>query len=230
MKSCGAKKKDGGKCKARPMANGRCRIHGGLTPKGTASPHYQTGRYSKYLPKHLADDYFVSKDDPELVTLRSELSLLDARLSQLIQRLSETPDKTLWITLGADIADIQRTINPIIKFVRDECEDHTVLSTIPVLRNILRHAQNLVNTVLQSENAWLEMYGLIEQRRKLVESEAKRIREMQQTITSEQAMNLVTTIATVIKTHLNSESDKPKLRAITADIVRIADYKSSKAA
>jgi hypothetical protein len=48
MQSCGAKNKRGGVCKAKPMANGRCRMHGGKSLAWFAHPRYKHGRYSKY--------------------------------------------------------------------------------------------------------------------------------------------------------------------------------------
>jgi hypothetical protein len=38
------------------MANGRCRLRGGKTPNGVASPHFKHGQHSKYLAKHLKAD------------------------------------------------------------------------------------------------------------------------------------------------------------------------------
>lgn len=48
---CGAKTRDGDPCKnwaMRPSA--RCRMHGGKTPVGIASPSYKHGLYSVHLP------------------------------------------------------------------------------------------------------------------------------------------------------------------------------------
>lgn len=46
---CGAKNKHSGTpCQAAAMSNGRCRVHGGMTPGGVASPHLKHGRRSKY--------------------------------------------------------------------------------------------------------------------------------------------------------------------------------------
>ena len=44
---CGAKTRSstGEPCQNYPMANGRCRMHGGLSLKGEASPRYKHGRY-----------------------------------------------------------------------------------------------------------------------------------------------------------------------------------------
>lgn len=47
---CGAKiRLSDRRCKAAAMRNGRCRLHGGKTPAGFASPHFKDGRRSKTL-------------------------------------------------------------------------------------------------------------------------------------------------------------------------------------
>ena len=47
-KSCGARTRSGGRCKNMAMyPAGRCRLHGGKSLRGLASPRYKHGRYSK---------------------------------------------------------------------------------------------------------------------------------------------------------------------------------------
>ncbi|MCR4623347.1 MAG: hypothetical protein K5780_01665 [Alphaproteobacteria bacterium] len=72
---CGAKTKFG-KCKNLPMGNGRCRLHGGLTPK--KHPNHQarlnalkTGRYSSIVIN-------------QIKLFRFELSQLDQIISESI--------------------------------------------------------------------------------------------------------------------------------------------------
>lgn len=45
--TCGAKTRSGASCRNYPMVNGRCRMHGGLSLKGEASPRYIHGKYAK---------------------------------------------------------------------------------------------------------------------------------------------------------------------------------------
>ena len=46
--TCGAKTRSGGRCKNLAMhPAGRCRMHGGTSLRGLASPRYKHGRYSK---------------------------------------------------------------------------------------------------------------------------------------------------------------------------------------
>lgn len=85
---CGAKTKSGAPCRAAAMRpSGRCRIHGGLTPTGVALPQTVHGRYSKHLPRALAQAVAEVRNDPELLNLSDEIALLHGRVAQLLARL-----------------------------------------------------------------------------------------------------------------------------------------------
>jgi len=61
--TCDAKTRAGGLCQNAPMANGRCRMHGGKSLRGIASPRFKHGRYSKDLVARLAGRYL--EEHPE---------------------------------------------------------------------------------------------------------------------------------------------------------------------
>ncbi len=112
---CGAKlRKKNTTCKRVAMMNGRCRIHGGLSPKGAASPHTITGKYSKYLPQSLGKSYEASLKDPDLLKLHNDIALVDARVIDLLTQLKDGQEnndalakldiagsKELWLEIGA---------------------------------------------------------------------------------------------------------------------------------
>jgi hypothetical protein len=82
------KKRTGEQCRRRAVAGMRvCTVHGGLTPRGAASVHFKTGRYSRYLPARLLDKYEDAGTDPRLLELREDIALLDARIAQLLERV-----------------------------------------------------------------------------------------------------------------------------------------------
>src|SRR5262249_6287063 len=89
-KLCGARKRDGQPCRAAAMPNGRCRLHGGATPGGAASPHFRPGKRSRHL-KLLSGDlragFRAALNDKQLLSLREEVALLTARTMQLLERL-----------------------------------------------------------------------------------------------------------------------------------------------
>jgi hypothetical protein len=69
------------------MPNGKCYRHGGATPAGIASPHFKTGKDSKYL-KHLPASFapHFNVDNPHLIALIDELALVDAGMIELLER------------------------------------------------------------------------------------------------------------------------------------------------
>lgn len=89
-KVCGAKTRKGTPCQSAPMANSRrCRMHGGSSLKGIASPSFRTGRFSKYLPGGYRAAYEAAINDPELLNLSDALAVLYARFHELMQGLGE---------------------------------------------------------------------------------------------------------------------------------------------
>ena len=63
----------------------RCRLHGGLTPRGVASANFRHGRYSKAVPA-LAVRYEAAVNDPDYLALSHEMALLDARIQELVEQ------------------------------------------------------------------------------------------------------------------------------------------------
>jgi len=200
-KQCGAKTKAGTPCKNAPVkGRGRCRLHGGATPRGAASPHTKHGKYSKYLPTRLQSKYEESESDGDLIALRSEVALVDARVIDLVQRVDTGEAGEAWRKLGRAYDDMVRA---------------TKLKDTTGMRAALEQIGELISRGNDDYAAWDEITRLLEQRRKLVESERKRLVDMEQMITTERAMMLVGAVAGVIKAHV---SDPKQLAAISQDI------------
>ena len=186
------------------MANGRCRLHGGSTPNGFALPYTKSGRYSKYLPTRLAGRYEEAIADGELLALRDEIGLLDARISQVVSALNTGESREAWAALSSvwfqfsegwkDLPpdDMERTVEQITELVRNGLSESYV---------------------------WSEIRGLLKERNDLVASERRRLIEMQQYITAERAMLLVSAVMDAVRRHV---SDRDALTAISADIGSLA--------
>src|SRR5688572_15172438 len=86
-KRCGAKTRSGAQCAQPAMPNGRCRLHGGKTPRGIASANFKHGRYSSALPDRLVGRYLQAVSDPELIALHHDIALVDAFISDVLPRL-----------------------------------------------------------------------------------------------------------------------------------------------
>ena len=72
----------------------------------------------------------------------------------------------------------------------------------------------------ESGQAWADIFTAVEQRRRLVESERKRMVEQQQYVTAEQAMLLVSALIDVVTKHVR---DRNIISAIYADVSKLTD-------
>ena len=80
---CGAKNRRGEKCRKPPMANGRCAMHGGKTPRAEASPHFVHGFRMRHLPADLQQLAIEATADPDLYKLRQDLAHIEALIAKL---------------------------------------------------------------------------------------------------------------------------------------------------
>lgn len=173
-------------------------MHGGATPKGLASPHTKTGRWSRDLPTRLAAKYEEALKDARLLELRDELAVIDARLSELLAGLETGEAGAIWAAL---------------KRARRDFEDPEKRSA--ALAEILE----LIDRGAEEWQRWEDVFRTIERRARIAESERRRLVEMRQMITSEQAMLLLTAVVNTVQRHVK---DPNALRAISADLDRLS--------
>src|SRR3954451_14863589 len=83
-------------------------MHGGKVPRGRALPQTKHGRYSKDLPTRLLATYSAAQADTELLSLRDDVALLDARLADVLARVDTGESSALWLDLGATLKAFQQ--------------------------------------------------------------------------------------------------------------------------
>lgn len=185
-----------------------CYHHGGRTLQGMASGTFKDGRHSKFLPPRLKETYQAARADDRLLELRDDISLLDARLTDVLKRVETGESGQLWV------------------MIRQVWGDFTVAklaSKIPEMQEHLAILGDLIERGLADYAAWGEVRGLLEQRRKLVESERKRLVELQQVITTEQAMVLVSLLIDTVRKHV---TDRDALAGISGDLARVLNVQA----
>ena len=85
-KICGAKLRGKDKtCQKSPMANGRCRLHGGATPSGPDSANYKHGRYADVFKGLIAEKFNTAATDHRPLDILPELAVQRSLLSQYIE-------------------------------------------------------------------------------------------------------------------------------------------------
>lgn len=183
---CSAKSKNSGQQCQRSAMHGTtvCYMHGGKSPKGVASPSFTTGRYSKYLPTRLLDRYHEAESDPALLSLRAEIALLDGRLADLLKKVDEGEARKTW--------EQARNINKDIQAdMLNEDYGRLMMSC--------KALDELIGEGLTDHEAWYEIHSILDQRRKLVESERKRLVEADQSIRADKALTLAMALLQSVK-------------------------------
>ena len=85
-KQCGAKKRNGEPCPARPMPNGRCRMHGGAStgPKDSTNSSRNALKHGIYATR-LSEDELALRQELKRGSVDEELDLMRLRLRRALE-------------------------------------------------------------------------------------------------------------------------------------------------
>lgn len=198
---CNAIKKDGTRCQGTAMkTNGRCRIHGGKTPHGMASPHYKGRDYSKRIPKgagNLLESYVEVRNDQELLNLSGEAALIAARVSELVGKIDVGESLERW----KKVREQWRIYSMAIR-----AKDSLAASDAKA------ELDKLLSITPQEWYVWDEIYKAIRELRGVTSQEQKRRMDMNALVSTEEAIGFISEVLAVVKKEL--EDDPKKMRRI----------------
>jgi len=186
----------------RPVAyeGKRCSVHGGKSLAGVNHPKYKTGRHSKYLPDRLQARYEEARNDPELLAVRSEVALLDARLSELLERVDTGEGAAAWSRL--------RKIHDNLQSALEEQDVQALSDTIAAMESVIERGSG-------EDAVWAQIYDVVERVRLLKQTEHKRLTAMHQMITAERAYLMISRIHNII---IENVTDPEKRLAIASEL------------
>lgn len=169
---CGAQKNGGGHgyCKKVPMVNHRCDKHGGKSLNGIAATAYAGKGYSRYLPQRIRADYDEALNDPALLELRGEIALVEARMADVLRQLYSGESGATWRTA-------QKTMGDLLLALQMQPPDPNAQA---LALNALRDA---INKGAGDYALWDELRVLVDAKRRLTDSEARRAIAAKQFIT-----------------------------------------------
>lgn len=206
---CNAKNRQGNQCgKHAVPGKTKCRNHGGATPSGIASPHWKHGRREKYLPKNLVGKYTEALKDVDLISLRDEIALVDARINTLLEALDKDSATNTFGEIRNEwkaFIDGQRIISS------NQASDTQRQAAQTRVADALRSLNELIETGSNEQGTWDKLFEAMEQRRRLSASEAKRLSDMSQFITAEKAMALVFAILGIVRGSIISYKEANKV-------------------
>lgn len=204
---CGAKTRRGTPCQARPCANGRCAVHGGLTPSGIASPHFKHGKRSRYLkdlPHELRAGYKAALADPELPALGGELALLEVRIGELLRKLQDTAAPP-WGQAVESLNDLAAAVHKgNLDAIREALARHSL---------VVRTGADAAKT---QEATWRQLMGTIDLKAKTATAEARRMHDAEAFVRAGEVMTWVTALLDTVRKHVK---DHMTLRLLQQDLL-----------
>jgi len=207
MSQCTAKsKRSGERCKKDAVIGmGVCHIHGGKSLVGTDNPAFKHGRYSRYLPDALVDRYQAALADQDLNSLDDEIALTDSRLAAELLHLRAEGPQAQWDDARRIFASFTRNTNANNRdaAVRD-----------------LDRLRLLLQAGADPATAWAKVDTLIEQRRKLVETQRRVMLDSEKSIGVDQLMVLIAAVSDVIRRHVASTETR---KVISHEIRSLVD-------
>jgi len=210
-KVCGAKLKSGpGRCQC-PITspiNGRCRIHGGGVKRGVGNANLKTGRYSLDLPTQVATRYESALSDPNLLSVRDDIALLQAAISDVMQELK--------------VAEARPDFDAILEIVEEiagnwQSWEWTKMSAqMDKLRGLIVNKQS-------QRTAMREVRDLIKEKADLISRENRMLLDREQMITVEQFLMAMRAMGAAVRRQV----DDPRiLRSIDTEFRRLATVPS----
>lgn len=206
---CGAKTRRGGQCHAFAMANGRCRVHGGMSLRGEQHPAYKHGRYSKSfvasLPPRFREKFEAAMNDPELLSSRKEAALYSARVVQALERWSEFDAEGYRAKLR-EAWNSFKDANALP--ATSDGERELKLSAIG---RAVAAIQKLIDDGADEAAAWSDVDAAIRAKLAAAQSEHRRMTDLRQMLTAEQALDIVVALTDILRKRLH---DRPDLLVI----------------
>lgn len=200
---CGAKRTQGpGYCTRSSMANGRCWMHNGAAARGPLASQWKHGRRSKYQLL-LGEKFLATLDDPELLSLQTDVALVTERINGLLERVSSGESGSAWKQLQRSWREFRR---------------HRSTGNVVKMQEALEQLAEPLEQGIADHAAWEELGLQLDRRARLADQEQKRLEKLQATLTIEEALGLLGTVLDVLKRHV---ADPDVLAAIGADLEQL---------
>lgn len=189
-KTCGAKTKRTGKpCPKAPVpGRTRCKWHGGASLRGPAHPSWKNGGFSTALPQRMIANFEASKSDPELVSNRNLLAVLDSRLLDIVGSVGDDPGRGVWKAVRAAFK---------------------VLDAVPHgdkvgLEKAKAELRTLIDAGVEEGQVWHEFLVVAKQRRHTAESEIRRLKTLHAVVSTDRLTAYMHRLMGMLQSELDS--------------------------
>ena len=204
---CGGKKSDNTPCTQHPLKDReRCKFHGGRSPRGVESPHYRGKGWSRDLPTRLSDRVRAGVENPDLISMREELALVDARMGELLERLTTGESGDAWLEVTRIAARIRKVVDDQPGNWFDEIDQ------------ALGELAACVEAASSDTQVWQDLHQVLEQRRRIADTERKREEFEAESVTRNQWATFITSVQTAILEEVQDHGSRARLAAKIATL------------
>jgi hypothetical protein len=208
---CGAKTRNGGKCKGKPMSNGRCRMHGGGSLAGVASPTFKDGSRSAYMPKNLASIYEQVKD--ETADLQRNMALNEAFIREKLKTLEDGGDsREIW-------QKMQKAVNDLKVYMANE-NYGGVMVMADLIEKLADERERYHRTVT-------EIQGTLAEQRRDLQAKAGIELSKARAVSAEQFNTFAAAVLIAIKEEIVDRKQREQLANRLTSIISLSDHRKA---
>lgn len=189
-------------CTRGPMpGRTRCKFHGGASPRGVEHYNWRGLGLSKDLPTRLKDAFERSLTSPDQASMATELALVDARVQELLQKLPSGDALEIWEAAQHGVRDLR-------KYLDDD--------KVPEALTEAEKLEDFFKTAIGERYIWREIHEVVEQRRRIADTEVKREKVLSDNMTMAQAGVFIGAVMSSIMRHVT----EPSMRVAVANDLR----------
>lgn len=189
--------------------SGACRRHGGKSLAGPASPRWKDGEHSSYrfIPTQLREHYALAERNPDLLTFREDVKLIESRLNQLMHELeAQAPGSKVWERASKAFKDFNRA---------------RAKADVNGMNDALQRMAEADQESITNRALWHDIQRLLKDRMRLIEAEQKRIKNAAQNVPVDEVFQLLDEVVSSLKRNVTNRAEMAKvvaeIRSLTSD-------------
>lgn len=218
--ACCAKNRQKKPCGKPPLPNGRCEFHGGKSPPpGPTHPSYKHGRLSQCLPTAVAKKFNIAREDPELLSIRDDVALFDARRSIIAERLNTGESGASWELLQKHWSEFERGNRMSAEGVQTDNPELRAEAR-ELITNSINAVGKLISQGAGEEAQWKELQKTTHELAALKQSETTRLQKLHSMMTAEEALLLIHQVQQAVMSVVSNVEQQREIGRILHGLVQ----------
>ena len=196
-----------------------CKFHGGspLQPTGVEHKGYKNGHYATAaLPRRLESRLAAAAVDPATLTTNRELAIVTARLSELLEKLTESDNEQKWKDASLAFAEYRAAVEA------GEPDGDVARENVTALMHYFQSGQDEWST-------WRSIYEVMHVKTKLADSLTRRMSAANQMYSHSEISALLVSILHTIDTLVDDPETRNRINTSIHKTINLSgdDYSQS---